>query len=495
MASISVASTDRVSTVGGGVYQCILFNSRSIKNKLNDLHQLLHCSKPAIVCITETWLNDSVPNQLLTDNSGYNIIRKDRVNNVSHGGGVAILYNAQFTALSIDIPSQFNHVELCAVDIYFDSMKPLRVFTCYRPPATSNRDTNAVSYIADLCSCIDTLMPKSGSAIVCGDFNFPTICWNSLSSALHSCTYTCSGVFIDFVLKHGFTQLVDSPTHGNNLLDLILCNDINCILNTTVCAPFSTSDHSIVLTNIVLPTRNSLEFNTHFSSDPSSFYDFKRADWDSIRAYLASYNFDVLFNSDLPVSSIFELFYDVIYLCFDLHVPTKLSKSDNTRRRRKYPPNIRKLLSKKLAAWKVYRRTREPRRLIAYKARAAACRTAINNYAIERENKLIDGGNLGAFYRYANGKLCSRSTIGPLIGHDGSTITNPPEKAELLNENFRNNFTIDNNVIRTVHPSVNQCSPTNNLSNITFTPNLIERAIKRLKTKQLAGQTKFHQYL
>ena len=197
--------------------------------------------------------------------------------NVSHGGGVAMLYNNRYTALPVDIPSQFDHVELCAADVCLNSIKPLRIFTCYRPPAASNRDTDAVSYISDLCNCIDMLMPRSGSVIVCGDFNFPTIDWNSLSCTLHNCSYTCTGVFIDFVLKHGFTQLVDSPTHGSNLLDLILCNDINSILNTSVCAPFSTSDHSMIIVNIVLPSYDSYNvFKSHSnsSSNSATFYDF-----------------------------------------------------------------------------------------------------------------------------------------------------------------------------------------------------------------------------
>jgi len=78
---------------GCGIHQCFMFNSRSLKNKLNDLHHMLHCDRPSIVCVTETWLNDSVPDHLLTDNLCYTVTRKDRLNNVSHGGGVAILHD------------------------------------------------------------------------------------------------------------------------------------------------------------------------------------------------------------------------------------------------------------------------------------------------------------------------------------------------------------------------------------------------------------------
>ena len=405
----------------------------------------------------------------------------------SVGGGVAILYDSKYTALSVDIPAQFNHVELCAIDIHFHSALPIRIFNCYRPPAASNRDLNAIAYITDLCQCIDTLMPKTGSVMVCGDFNFPTIDWSSLSCALHSCSHTCTGIFIDFVLKHGFTQLVESPTHGNNILDLVLCNDINCILNTTVTVPFSTSDHNMVITNLIL---SDCAFIHDAGSNESLFYDFNRADWDSIRSYLASYDFNALFNSDLSSSEIFEFFYGVLHNCLNLYVPSRHAKLSSSAARRKYPSHIRKLLNRKLVAWRVYRRTRKSDHLAAYKARAAACRSAINKCIAERESKLVDSGNLGAFYRYANGKLSSRSTVGPLISRDGHTLTNPSEKAELLNEYFRNNFTVDNGTIP-VNQSPNELrKSTTNLTNITFTPFLVERAIKKLKNKTTCGPDK-----
>ena len=479
-------------SAGGGEYKCILFNSRSVKNKLNDLHHLLYCDNPDIVCITETWLNDSVPDHLITDNNlNYNVTRTDRSGNVSHGGGVAILHSTRFVTSSIDIPPQFRHVEICAVDIYLQPNTPIRLFTCYRPPSSSNRDHDALSYITDLCNCLDSLMPSSGSVILCGDMNFPAVNWSSPSCSMHSCSYTCSGIFINFVLKHGLTQLVDSPTHGSNIIDLVLTNDVNCILNTQVSAPFSTSDHNCVITNIILPNRSNNSYN-HCCSVTDMFYDFNNADWNSIRSYLASVDFNVLFNSDLSVPDIFTAFYNIVYRCLNMYVPKRPSNSKNTTKigKRKYPAKIRKLLNKKLAAWKVYRRTRKPQHLTAYKARAADCQSAINSYISERENKLIDSGNLGAFYRYSNGKLCSQSSIGALVTNDGRTITDPSEKAELLNENFRNNFTIDNNCIPINHSLINQHQPSCNLSNVIFTTSSVENAIKKLKNKVSSGPDK-----
>jgi hypothetical protein len=44
----------------------------------------------------------------------------------------------------------------------------------------------------------------------------------------------------------GFTQLVQDPTRGDNILDVILCDHPFLIANIEVCECFSTSDHSMV---------------------------------------------------------------------------------------------------------------------------------------------------------------------------------------------------------------------------------------------------------
>ena len=55
-----------------------LFNARSIKNKLHDVHYLLNVTKPDVISITETWLNASISDNLLINNYSYSVFRKDR---------------------------------------------------------------------------------------------------------------------------------------------------------------------------------------------------------------------------------------------------------------------------------------------------------------------------------------------------------------------------------------------------------------------------------
>jgi len=50
-----------------------------------------------------------------------------------------------------------------------------------------------------------------------------------------------------------------------------------------------------------------------------------------------------------------------------------------------------------------------------------------------KENGLIEGGNLGSFYRYVNSKLVHKTGIGVLIDN-GSYIYDDQTKAKILND-------------------------------------------------------------
>ena len=47
-------------------------------------------NSPSLLGITETWLDDSWPNESVINNSSYSIIRNDRNR---HGGGSTIVFN------------------------------------------------------------------------------------------------------------------------------------------------------------------------------------------------------------------------------------------------------------------------------------------------------------------------------------------------------------------------------------------------------------------
>ena len=65
------------------------FNSRSIKNKLTELHHELYSLGHEIICITETWLDKRITDRMLDPQHKYSIFRCDREGGRSAGVSVS----------------------------------------------------------------------------------------------------------------------------------------------------------------------------------------------------------------------------------------------------------------------------------------------------------------------------------------------------------------------------------------------------------------------
>ena len=49
-------------------------NARSIANKIEELHLLMQTHKPYVLCVTETWLTEDMPDSLFCP-SDYSVVR------------------------------------------------------------------------------------------------------------------------------------------------------------------------------------------------------------------------------------------------------------------------------------------------------------------------------------------------------------------------------------------------------------------------------------
>jgi len=105
----------------------------------------------------------------------------------------------------------------------------------------------------------------------------------------------------------------------------------------------------------------------------------------------------------------------------------------------------------------------------------------------EQEFKVISEGNLGAFYRHVNWRLTNKSGVSPLYNGHGKLVTDNAAKANLLNDYFASVCTDDNGRMPSVYHCVDSaCS----LSDITFTVDNDEAAIKRLNCNLSSGSDK-----
>ena len=72
-------------------------NIRSLLKKIDEIRILIHQNSFDILAISETWLSDKIPNELVNI-PGFNVYRNDRP---SHGGGVLIYIIVQISPILI----------------------------------------------------------------------------------------------------------------------------------------------------------------------------------------------------------------------------------------------------------------------------------------------------------------------------------------------------------------------------------------------------------
>ena len=112
-----------------GELSILYFNARSLLPKIDELRALSTAIQPHVICIVETWLDESIQDiELSVDN--YNLVRLDRNR---HGGGVLVYL---IMSLSFNIVfSGSNDLELLVLSVSVSS-SVITLCTFYRPPST-----------------------------------------------------------------------------------------------------------------------------------------------------------------------------------------------------------------------------------------------------------------------------------------------------------------------------------------------------------------------
>ena len=214
------------------------------------------------VFLTETHLLPEVNDQEIQI-TGYTLYRKDRLNR-SHGGVAAYIRDE----INVEIISDFSNsvCEFLSLKIILGS-KILLVSILYRPPNTSHDEF--LQLLTHIDKIIDFRSWPIHDHILLGDFNFPHL-------------YTMENIdehglippnprmtsqersMIERMEDLLLTQLVNAPTRGTNLLDLVYCNNIEMSHKIEIC-PTIYSDHSMISVELNLHLADRTE-NDRFSN-------------------------------------------------------------------------------------------------------------------------------------------------------------------------------------------------------------------------------------
>lgn len=168
-------------------------NARSLLPKISELRLIGARTKAAVLCITETWLDNSVTNTEVKID-GYSLLRKDR----SRTGGGVCAYIRGDLAFTQRTDLQQTELEAIWFDILLPKTKPILVGNVYRPP----KETDFINKFEEtLCK----INPEYETFIF-GDFN---VC------VLHKMAKLCRD-YLSLLKIFNLKQIITNPTRVTN---------------------------------------------------------------------------------------------------------------------------------------------------------------------------------------------------------------------------------------------------------------------------------------
>ena len=205
----------------------IHLNVRSLLPKFEELKVIANKTKAAVIILTETWLDGSIPSGEI-DIDGYTIVRRDRNCN---GGGVCAYINNNITYTErpdLDNPN----LEAVWLEILLPKTRPIVVGGIYRQPSQTN-------FLEEMEKVLSLIRTECESYIL-GDFN---ICMKSYNSSPLLREYS------NLLQNFSFVQIIDEPTrifaNMSTIIDHILCNDKEKVVQQgSIC--IGLSDHNLI---------------------------------------------------------------------------------------------------------------------------------------------------------------------------------------------------------------------------------------------------------
>ena len=227
-------------------------NIRSIAPKIDELECVVNQNDSDIVCITETWLSDEIPDNAIAMH-GFSLFRKDRE---KRGGGVAIFVKSNIQCKRLSVPD----IPESVTEILWLQMRPCRlpravssilIAVVYHPPHASADDNYKV--YNHIQGVVDSHLACHPDSLICivGDFN-P----NSTNISSSRFRQLC-----------GLAQIVKVFTRDSGILDWCLTNKPKIMSVPEKLPKIGSSDHYCFVVRQKLPRAKPPPKETIFRRD------------------------------------------------------------------------------------------------------------------------------------------------------------------------------------------------------------------------------------
>ena len=372
-----------------------------------------------MICITETWLNDSIPNALINVDGYYisNELRVDRNDTLlGRGGGLIVFIRNDVNVVPI-VNHNLSFNQFCKFEIILNKKCcPLIITLIYRSPNSNEENNLALSKLID---------KSEKNCLIIGDFNFPNCSFNDGVSDAKSrpVAESTSARFL--------TNIVDFPTHiRGNILDIALVDNEtkNRVLGVANLGNLGNSDHAIIGISIsVTPEMNEGSELVH---------NWRKGDEVGLSRHLQNIDFEAQFQ-DKNVTEAWDLFKTTIYDAINRYIPL------SPRRKKGDPPwmsrKVKRLVNRKQKFWKRFSKDRSDENFARYKTAEKECKKGVSDAKRKFERNIAKSGNKRPFNAYVKSKTKSREGVGPLKVN-GNLISDSEAMANKLNEFFTSVF-------------------------------------------------------
>ena len=276
-----------------------------------------------------------------------------------------------------------------------------------------------------------------GKLLIVGDFNFPAINWDNLSTPHLS--KKCAPEVLAATQDAFLFQHVQSPRHTRSnqkptLTNLIFSQDDQPITNMTTSAPLGKSHHKVLIFH------NTVDNN---SKDERPRYLYHRANYGSMKLELQRVHWYEVFYSS-SCNECWGTFKEIIDNLISKFVPLLKETPKKSKSIWMNKPTLLKIKIKN-RAYHRFLKTKDEHDYEMYakhrnqsKQSKNACRKAVTNFekSLPREVK----SNPKAFFRYTKNKLNFQNVIPDLVDN-GKILSDDNSKAKAFNMSFKSAFT------------------------------------------------------
>lgn len=208
-------------------------NVCSLRNKIQDIENLLIADNIHILAISETHLDETFDDATVRI-QGYSIYRKDRD---MYGGGVAI-YIQSHIPVKLRRDLMTCNVEMLWLQVHLPHLKPLLLGCCYRPPSSNSL------YLDRLCDMFERACDENRELYVVGDLNINFLVSNCpLKKKILNTMSVCNLVQVINQPTRVFTNKTGSLS--STCIDHIYTN-AGELCSRAISIPIAFSDHNLV---------------------------------------------------------------------------------------------------------------------------------------------------------------------------------------------------------------------------------------------------------